>query len=182
LPQGILFLPRCIYDEIGKFSFLGDGHLSAEAGADIGIRGSLPAHGALVLLLFRAGYQDQAVESLITPRFDQNGSLHYGNAARVVRCESGDQFFLAAEHVWMHEQVEASQLTRIAEDLRGQCPPVDLSIRHENIPAKFLYYIMVRFSAGRQHLVAKFVGLNQEAARGGQGLAYEALSAGQSAR
>ena len=82
----------------------------------------------------------------------------------------------------MHQAVEARQPLRRAENLGGQRPPLDPAGRVEDPAAEFAHHVIIRLSAGRQHGVAQFVGLDQQAAIVPQDLADKRLPAGQSAR
>src|ERR1039457_3844227 len=59
---------------------------------------------------------------------------------------------------------------------------VDEAAVRQNFPAEFPHHGVIGFPAGRQHLVAEFVGLDEKTAAARQYLTHEGLPAGQAAR
>ena len=78
-----------------NFRFSVERHLPAEARAHVDLRRALAAHGALDLLRFLAGHQNQSIEPLVAAGFDQDGGLDYRNPIRFAPGIFGDQLLLA---------------------------------------------------------------------------------------
>jgi len=99
----------------------------------------------------------------------------------LARGEFGNQFLLAAHHRRMHQGIEPGQPARRSEHQGAEPLAIDKAPSFKisrRIPASRRH----RLPRGRQHLMAEFVGLDDQAAATRQYFAHEGLAAGEAAR
>src|SRR5271165_5290176 len=137
-------------------------------------------HGPLDLLLNRADYHDQPVETLVAPGLDMNGGLHYYDRIRI------GQEVLLHEGVGplpdfrMHQAVQQPQPLGIGEYFERQALAVDLAIRSENAAAERPHHRFISRAVRHEHFVTERVGLDQLATQVFERRADKALAARQS--
>src|SRR5579885_3489837 len=182
LAQRVLLGARSVYDEIGKLSFLPQGHLAAEPGADFGFPHPVALHRPLQLLLFCTGYQDQAVKPPVAAGFDQDGRFHHHNSFWISGLEFGDQLVLPPNDSGMDQGIQAGQSFRVIENNSGEFAPVESAVRAENAGTELAQRRLKSRASGGQSFMPEFVGPNQVTPEGCQSVADEALTAGQASR
>ena len=154
----------------------------AEARQYLLARGAVALDGPLHLQLFVAGHYDQLVEPPVAARLNQDGRLHYGDAARILGRHPRQPFLFQPLDRRMDKAVQQRQPLGLFEGLRRQSAPVDLPIRAQHAGAEFTHHRSVGFAARQQDFVPQSIGLQQMAAQLRQSLTHEALAACQPSR
>jgi hypothetical protein len=176
-----LLRPRCIYDEIRKFSFLFEGHLATQPRTHFRLAYAVAVHGSGDLLRRSAGDHDQAVEPLVATGLNEDGAFDNRDAPRLPLGIFIHHLFFTRDHGRMDQRIETRKGLWVGKHAGCEPPAVNSSIL-DYISAKFLHHGLESLAPRSQYRVPQFVRLDQEASAIGEGLSDETLAAGKASR
>ncbi len=179
--DGVFLGVRGIDDVVGEAGFFLVGQLAVQAGFDLGAAQAAALHGSLDLFLTAADDGDEAVKTVVTSSFHQDGRFHNYDGAGVMEGDGGDQGVLAAADGGVNDAVEAFETVGVIEDEGGKGAAVDLAVGGEDGRAELADDVRVGFAVFGQYLVAEIIGLDEMAAELFEGAADEGFAAGQAA-